>query len=98
MCNSYNGYKNYETWNVSLWIDNDEGSYNFVRDMAQEFYDDNPDHAIYNLSQWLKDYHEENNPVTDASVYSDLMQSALDNVDWYEIAENWIETIKEEEE
>lgn len=22
---SYNGYKNYETWNVCLWIGNDEG-------------------------------------------------------------------------
>ena len=24
----YNGYKNYETWNVCLWIANDEGLYN----------------------------------------------------------------------
>ena len=25
---SYNGWKNYETWNVNLWIQNDEGFYN----------------------------------------------------------------------
>jgi hypothetical protein len=28
---SYNGYTNYETWNVCLWIGNDEGLYNFAK-------------------------------------------------------------------
>ena len=30
----YNGYKNYETWNVCLWIGNDEGLYNLARSCA----------------------------------------------------------------
>ncbi len=29
---SYNGWENYETWNVALWIDNDEFLYNLARE------------------------------------------------------------------
>ena len=28
---SYNGWENYETWNVALWIGNDEGLYREAR-------------------------------------------------------------------
>jgi hypothetical protein len=27
----YNGWSNYETWNVALWLGNDEGLYNIAR-------------------------------------------------------------------
>ena len=29
---TYNGHKNYNHWNVSLWIANDEGLYRMARD------------------------------------------------------------------
>lgn len=30
----YNGWTNYETWCVSLWLDNDSGSYDHWRERA----------------------------------------------------------------
>lgn len=35
---TYNGWKNYETWNVALWIGNDEGFYGLARECST-YYD-----------------------------------------------------------
>lgn len=32
---TYNGWPNYQTWNVMLWLDNDEGMYLYYRGMAR---------------------------------------------------------------
>jgi predicted RNA-binding protein with PUA-like domain len=57
---SYNGWENYETWNVALWLQNDEGLYHLAReagdyktfaDVMTEFYSDEaqtPDGVRYN--------------------------------------------------
>ena len=83
MCKEYNGYTNYQTWNISLWMDNDEGTYDLVREMASQLVKPS------RLADWLKDYTESSNPLTDnASMFSDLMGHALAIVNWYEIAEN----------
>ena len=107
MCKEYNGYTNYETWNVALWIDNDEGTSQYIRDEAIEIYNDaaatefstKKQKAIYDFQSWLKEYHEEANPLANdgGSTYSDLLQAALDSVNWYELAENWIDQIIDDE-
>lgn len=89
---TYNGWKNYETWVVALWIDNDEGSYNESRDLIRDCKE------TYEAADILKNWIEEMNPLNDsASPWSDLLGAALSEVDWFEIAENYLSEMKEEE-
>lgn len=91
---SYNGWKNYETWAVALWIDNDEGSYKYRQQLgerAQLLARNSEQTAPVLLADMLKDWVNDNNPLAEqSSIYSDLLQASLDNVDWLEIAENFL--------
>ena len=44
---SYNGWNNYETWNVALWINNTEGLYHLAQDCGcyEEFVNSLPKNA-----------------------------------------------------
>ena len=104
---AYNGWKNYETWNVALWIDNDQGNYNHRQSLAQDAWDDaeagrystREQNAKSALADSLKDWIEEQNPLAnEASMFADLMNAALSEVDWYEIAENFLEDVDKEPE
>jgi hypothetical protein len=90
----YNGWKNYETWIVALWINNDQGLQETVHDMARDCVDN--EHANYDLSHAIKDMIEEMNPLNDtADLFTDLLNAALSEVDWYELAESFFNDIKE---
>ena len=86
----YNGYSNYETWCVNLWLDNDEGLYREFQDRIRKGI------SVYDLSKMIQELVEEGNPITTTSFYSDLMNSAIKNVEFYEIAENMLEDYKNE--
>jgi hypothetical protein len=105
----YNGWTNYETWSVKLWLDNDEGSYGYWGDQADAALernaiatsrDDNEleydtDTATSQLASQLNDTIREYAPDLGASCFADLLNAALSEVNWYEIAESLIEDAKE---
>ena len=98
----YNGWANYETWVTKLWMDNDEGSYHYWQEQTQECLDNAKqleeyftvkEKATLLLSDQLKSMHEENTP-TVTGVYADLLNAALSEVDWHEIAEAVIDDLE----
>jgi len=100
----YNGWPNYETWAVHLWLTNEEGSYNYWRELAAEAKKQAPawanasgvfnkeQAARYHLADQLKDELEEGSPLAGtADLYTDLLGAAMSEVNWSRIAEAFLE-------
>lgn len=106
---SHNGWTNYETFVVKLGIDSGELSQRYwslrAADMWAETDDREPnqfmshsDNARAALAERLKSEHdsESEHPVfaaSDGSVYADLLNAALSEVNWYEIADSLLSDI-----
>lgn len=85
----YQGWSNYETWAVALWFYNDEGLRDMWSERAGEL--DKQD-DVYTLADEMKNFVEENNPLGDeASFYADLMNAAISEVNFDEIANGYLE-------
>ena len=97
---TYNGWTNYETWAVNLWIGNEEGSYRFWQERAA-YWKAQPstsevwtpaESTKYNLAEELKTEVEDNQPAAiQGTLYADLLQGALSEVNWTEIAAGLLE-------
>lgn len=79
----YNGWKNYQTWCVNLWLENsEEVMWRFQR-LA------NGGVAEAALADGIQAYFETLNPLEDEpSIFTDLLTNALQQVDWFEIAQS----------
>lgn len=83
---SYNGWKNYETWVVNLWLTDDGG--HFMSEIAEGVKDE--EHPGLRLADILKEQVEDGMPDIDG-MYSDLLSAAIDAVDFDEIGETFME-------
>ena len=96
----YSGYENWETWNVSLWLSNDEGLYNQTIDMMRE----NPPRLRYfaaysepakayfadDAATAVKDFVEE---LLDENVITDKISTH--RVSWQEVLMDFVEVVDE---
>jgi len=87
---TYNGWKNYPTWAVNLWLSNDEGLYHEISELVEiARSEENPRYAAGQEIKIL--VVDELAPDLGASFAADLLGYALDSVDWFEIADAWLE-------
>jgi len=93
---TYNGWTNWETWNFKLWIDNDEQSYKMVIEMAEDVYRRNKG-TITDLSKELESFADNMRCEikVDTGFFADVCNSAIKLVNFYEIAESYLEEINE---
>ena len=101
---SYNGYENYETWSVHLWLSNEKRMYDlicsFVGHAKQltEVEDDKQsilsrdEQTKIHLAEMIRTVVEEDNPLKDDDgLYRDLLLASLSDVNWFEIARSFLE-------
>jgi len=111
----YNGWTNYETWCVHLWLSNEEGSYRYWREEAERHRKEAPHafrvhwgivtverEACFSLAGAMKESFETFHPfrgehlkaAREPDVFCDLLDAALSEVNWDEIAEAFLEELE----
>jgi hypothetical protein len=107
----YNGWTNYETWSVALIIDNDERTHSESRAIVRhalrfgkrsEYWAeaDRDRYVVADaLKEWIERESEDAVEMTDREPFSylwaQLISAALGEVDWDEIARNYLSELDE---
>ena len=84
---TYNGWTNYETWLVNLWIQNNQSLHAQLHDMVVTV--DTLFAAKEILEAWLDNEYDLTKEVLGPGLFADLLRGAVAEVNWYEIAKNW---------
>ena len=78
----YNGWTNYETWLVSLWLDNDQVNYEALEALRTDPGSD------YSKAERLEERVRELYEIEPVGMIADLVNASFGRVDWVEIVRN----------
>ena len=81
MSEKFHGWKNRETWLVNLWLTNDENIYNLINDMFKHL------KYTYQMRDFIDDLLFGMNSIAENGLMLDLLNSAIANVNIFEIVE-----------
>jgi hypothetical protein len=99
----HSGWTNYETFTVALFVDNNRPPYDQVKElaavaMAEEYpgvwLSDQLEELVQETYLQMERREEGNRSDTDYLAYT-LLKAALDRVNWRELADTWLDTVKE---
>ena len=93
MCNEYNGWSNYPTWNTKLWLDNEQ----WLQEECQTIAARNSESAIGTGEAICVMLEELMPPAPETGMQADIWQWAWGQVDWREIGQAFIDDLEPEE-
>lgn len=94
--NEYNGWTNYETWAVALWMDNEQGTQEHFHAQAKEYIErhDDPAMRVILFAEAIEEQHKEQLPELQGFA-ADLLNAAMSEVNWREIAAHTIDSAQQ---
>jgi hypothetical protein len=94
---TYNGWTNYETWCLNIWIDNDQYLAERKAELIREVTLHYDDKQAYELSLLLENMVEElKDNALEVGLLSDLLGGAIGKINFFELAEHYIEDFNED--
>ena len=86
MSEEYRGYTNYETFIVSYYLKKEHYIYQHIMKYVEECKGDK-----YKLFGFIREFVLEQQPLTNASMYSAILWHSLGKVDYIEVAEDFLD-------